>query len=254
MSTLIYPQLDSGALAQFPVRKVVRSRTVINAAADGCAIKLADPAGATTEWTLTYSNLSDSEADALRAFFVSAEGSLNGFTFLDPADNLLAATEQLDDNVWQKDPALTVHDGPPWVLANGGIAGQTFAQTVAAPGAYRYCFSVYVRSAAPTTVRLWAGAETRSYNVDDEWRRVCLSAASDPDAESVRFGLEVAPFSSVEVLGFQAEAQPGASGYKASVRGGVYEDAHLRDDSLEIIRTDVNRNSCTVSIVHANHL
>ena len=58
----------------------------------------------------------------------------------------------------------------------------------------------------------------------------------------------------MDVFGLQAEAQSAASGYMASTRGGVYEDAHLADDVLTISRTDVNRHSCTVKIIHANHL
>ena len=90
-----YPQLGSGALSQFPVQKIRRTRTVVNQAADGSTIKLADPAGAITEWDLTYTDLSDEEASALLAFFVAVEGTLNGFTFLDPAGNLLAWSDDL---------------------------------------------------------------------------------------------------------------------------------------------------------------
>ena len=52
----------------------------------------------------------------------------------------------------------------------------------------------------------------------------------------------------------QVEAQIAASGYKATTLGGVYEGAHLGDDVLTMISTDVNRHSCTVKIIHANHL
>ena len=44
MTMLVYPQLGTGALSQFPVRKTRRTRTVVNRAADGSTIKLADPA------------------------------------------------------------------------------------------------------------------------------------------------------------------------------------------------------------------
>ena len=64
-----YPQLGSGALSQFPVQKTRQLRTVVNQAADGSTIKLADPAAEVTEWLLTYADLSDAEAAALRAFF-----------------------------------------------------------------------------------------------------------------------------------------------------------------------------------------
>src|SRR3954468_15135877 len=105
---LVYPQLESGALSQFPVVKTRRTRTVINRASDGSTIRLADPAGEITEWLLVYKDLSDDEAGALRGFFDAAEGTLQGFTFLDPAGNLLAWSERLDDDVWQRDPLLTV--------------------------------------------------------------------------------------------------------------------------------------------------
>ena len=106
-----YPQLGSGALSQFPVQKNRRARTVVNQAADGRTIKLADPAAKVTEWVLTYAELSDEEATALLGFFAATEGTLNGFTFLDPVGNLLAWSEQLDEAVWQKDPLLTLISG-----------------------------------------------------------------------------------------------------------------------------------------------
>ena len=71
---------------------------------------------------------------------------------------------------------------------------------------------------------------------------------------SIRFAIEIGAGATVDVYGLQVEAQAGASGYKASTRGGVYEDAHLGDDVLTITTTDVNRHSCTVKIIHANHL
>jgi hypothetical protein len=61
----VYPQLVTGVMSQFPIVKQRRPRTVVNAAADGSSIKLADPAGATVGWQLQYANLSDTELAAL---------------------------------------------------------------------------------------------------------------------------------------------------------------------------------------------
>jgi len=72
---LVYPQLGSGALSQFPVRRRRTLRTVANYTADGRAIKLPDPAGAVTEWSLQYAGLTDDEATALEQFFAAAEGT-----------------------------------------------------------------------------------------------------------------------------------------------------------------------------------
>jgi len=40
---LVYPQLESGALSQFPVLKTRTTRTVVNRAADGSTVRLAEP-------------------------------------------------------------------------------------------------------------------------------------------------------------------------------------------------------------------
>jgi hypothetical protein len=257
-----YPQLESGALSQFPVQKKRRARTVVNLSADGSMIKLADPAAEVTEWLLTYTDLSDAEAAALRAFFNNAEGTLNGFTFLDPAGNLLAWSDQLDNAVWQTGPLLSLtweiidpRGGTrAWRLSNGGSAGQTISQTLPSPGEYHYCLSAYVRAATATSVRLMIGGEIARRAVTSEWTRIAWTSSGDEQATSVRFAIEIGAGEVVDVYGLQAEAQTAASGYKSSTRGGVYEDAHLADDVLTIASTDVNRHSCTVKIIHANHL
>jgi hypothetical protein len=257
-----YPQLGSGALSQFPVQKNRRARTVVNQAADGSRIKLADPAARVTEWVLTYVDLSDEEATALLGFFAAAEGTLNGFTFLDPAGNLLVWSDQLDEAAWQKDPLLSLTPGitdprggtQAWRLSNSGGAGQALGQTLAAPGEYQYCLSAYARAAAATSVGLTAGSQTAQRAVTSEWTRIAWTTSGDAQAASVRFGIEIGAGDVVEVYGLQVEAQTAASGYKTSALGGVYEDAHLGDDVLTITSTDVNRHACTVKIIHANHL
>jgi hypothetical protein len=257
-----YPQLESGALSQFPVQKNRRARTVVNRAADGSTIKLADPAAKVTEWLLTYADLNDQEATALLGFFAAAEGRLNGFTFLDPAGNLLAWSDQLDQAVWQKDPLLSLTGGitdprggiQAWRLSNSGGAGQALGQTLAAPGEYRYCLSAYVRAATATSVGLTVGSRAVQRVLTKEWTRISWTSNGDAQASSVRFGIETGAGDVVEVYGLQVEAQTAASGYKASKLGGVYEDAHLGDDVLTITSTDANRHSCTVKIIHANHL
>lgn len=259
---LVYPQLASGALSQFPVLKTRRTRTVINRASDGSTIRLADAAAETTEWLLTYEDLSDEEAAALRRFFDAAEGTLQSFTFLDPSGNLLACSEQLDDEVWQVDPLLSVSaciadpkgGTAAWQLRNQGGGEQSARQTLAAPGEYQYCVSAYVRSTAPASIALSIAGRAALKAVTPEWTRVSVTGAGEPGASSVGFGITVPAGVTVEIFGLQAEAQCAASSYMASTRGGVYENAHLGADVLTISRTSENRHSCTVTIIHANHL
>jgi len=262
MTTLQYPQLGTRAICQFPIRKVRRTRTITNRAADGSSIKLADAAGLISEWTLTYTDMTDGEAEALQTFFEAMEGSLCGFTFLDPAGNLLAWSEQLNHDVWQKDPLLQLTAGVSdprgadraWRLVNNALAGQALVQTIAAAGVYQYCVSAFLRSATPVNARLWAGPDSCNCEVTPVWTRFALGSSPAPGETSMRFGIETDALAAVEVYGIQVEAQAGASGYKATSRGGVYEGAHFRDDVLAVTKTGVNRNSCTVNIIHANHL
>jgi hypothetical protein len=243
---LIYPQL-----AHFPIVKRRRRRTVINRAADGRTIKLADPAGETSEWQLQYAELSDEEAGILKEFFLAAEGSLQEFVFVDPTANLLEWSAKLDEPAWVRGPMLSAsEDGGVWRVSNTGAGPQTITQTIEAPADFLYCLSMYARADAPGTLRLLAGGVGSEQAIATEWRRLRVTATgADPT-----FGIEVASGSAVYVRGIQVEAQAGASAARVSSTGGVYEGARLRDDSIVIVATGVNRHSCTVNIVHAKHI
>jgi len=259
---LVYPQLGTGAITQFPVQKRRRLRTVVNAAADGTFVKLADPNGEYTEWGLQYSLLSDGEMSSLEQFFAAAEGTLNGFTFLDPTSNLLAWSDHLDNAVWVAGPSLAVAGGMAdpmgsanaWQVTNPGGGAQSIVQTISAPAGYVYCLSAYVRSASAASVTMLLGSQRQASPAMGTWSRIVFAATGDPQAETVSFGLELPAGVTVEVYGMQAEPQGGASVYKASTTGGVYENARLRDDVLNATAMGVNQHSCTVNIFYAKHL
>src|ERR1017187_129785 len=103
---LVYPQLATGTLSQFPVQRRHQMRTLVNTAADGTVVKLADAGAETVEWQLQYAALSDAELAALLQFFAAAEGTLNNFTFVDPTANLLAWSNDLSNVVWETGPFL----------------------------------------------------------------------------------------------------------------------------------------------------
>jgi hypothetical protein len=259
---LTYPQLATGALAQFPIRKRRRMRTVVNAAADGSSIKLGDLAAPITEWRLEYAQLMDAEREALEAFFAAAEGTLNGFTFLDPTANLLAWSTDLNEDVWELDPFLSASSGVMdptggalgWSITNGGAGPQSIGQTLAVPGEYLYCFSAYLRAQEDTAIAMTLAGARKQLAATGQWRRMALTATGEAGATSVRFGIEIPADGRVEVFGLQAEPQAGASAYKGSAESGVYEGARFRDDELAFQATGLNRHSCTVNIIHAKHL
>jgi hypothetical protein len=259
---LVYPQLPTGALAQFPVQSRQMMRTLVNTAADGTVIKLADPGAASMEWQLRYAALSDAELATLLQFFTAAEGTLNSFTFVDPTANLLAWSDDLSNAVWDAAPFLasTAAIGDPaggnnaWQVVNSGAAAQDLSQTLTAPGGYVYCFSVYAKSTSPTTFTLLIGSNRYDQNIGPGWQRFACTGTSAPTGSALTFGIELGPGAVVDVYGLQVESQDSPSLYKASTTGGCYENARLRDDTLSLTTTDVNHHSATVNIFYASNL
>ena len=87
-----------------------------------------------------------------------------------------------------------------------------------------------------------------------QWTRIAWTCSGDAAGDFGPIRDRIRAGDVVDVYGLQAEAQAAPSGYKDSTRGGVYEDAHLGDDVLAITTTDVNRHSCKLKVIHANHL
>jgi len=259
---LVYPQLATGALSQFPVQRRHLMRTLVNTAADGTVVKLADSGAETVEWQLKYAALSYAELAALLQFFSAAEGTLNNFTFVDPTANLLAWTNDLSNAVWDTGPLLSsaganadpAGGNNAWQVVNSGAGAQDLSQTVTAPGGYLYCFSVYAKSANPATLTLLLGSNRYAQNLGPAWQRFVCAGTTDPTAASVTFGVELGPGAVVDLYGLQAEPQASPSLYKATTSGGCYENARLREDTLSFTTTDVNRHSATVNIIHASNL
>src|SRR5574340_276653 len=246
---LCFPQV-----AQYPLRRRRRARTVLNESADGRRVKLPDAAAGLTEWQIGLSELTNAEADVMRGFFEQCEGRLGAFTFLDPADNLLRWSEKLDESVWEKDPMLTraadAIDARIWHVANPGLAPQAIAQTLEAPAEYQYCLSVWARGTGQVTLAI---GDARSEEAGAAgWKRWLLSGKSQA-GDTVRIALKLAPGAAVDVFGMQVEAQIGASAYKPTAsRGGVYENARFDQDELRITTTGLDRNDCELKIIHGD--
>jgi hypothetical protein len=259
---LVYPQLRTGAISHYPIVKRRRKRTVVNTLSDGCSWKFADDAAEVISWRLEYTGLSDEELAKLQAFFVTVEGRLRSFTFLDPTANLLSWSAALDHDDWKRDPLLTVtagNSGPVgdargWKLSNRGLARQEIRQTLAAPGGYVYCLSAYCRCEGVSTADLSIGALSRTFQVGPEWKRFDSSESGEEASNNVTFAIGVEANSEIEVSGIQVEAQPSPSEYRESPSGGIYSNARFRDDSFTFTSTAPNQHSCAVEIINVNNI
>ena len=259
---LYFPQLDSGASVQYPFVKRRIFRTVVNTLADGSAAKLPDPGATMVAWELQFASLSGSERAKLEGFFHAVEGRLGSFTLLDPTENLLLWSGDLNAGVWTAGPQLSVTGGvadpeggtSATHLANAGAASQSIAQSIEAPGWHCYCFSVYARSSATGRLTLFRSAggdeQAKECTVTSTWTRLMLTGAGQSTEESVVFGLRLAPGSSVDVYGLQAEAQPAPSAYRQTTsRNGIHAGARFDDDSLSMTSDGPEQHACTVHIV-----
>ena len=257
---LYFPQLASGATGQYPIQKRRLARTVINQLPDGHTVKFADAGAEQIEWQLTFQDLTDAEIAELQQFFATCEGQLNGFTFLDPLDNLLAWSESLSQTAWEASTLLQLTagiDDPVGGTSATRIANPTGAdlgvqQSVSAPGGLVYCFSAYIRSQNGAPISLFRqtadASDTLSYATRPTWKRITLSGGLSTAAVPIAVGITVPAGQSVDVYGFQLEPQPAASPYKSSYSAnGVYSNAHFSQDAFAVTTAGPNRNQCTLT-------
>ncbi len=259
---LVFPQLSSGALAQFPIQTLRLKRTITNAAADGSRVVLSDPNQSTIEWHLKYAGLSDAEQTTLVQFFESTEGSLQTFLFPDPAGNLFAQSETLNQSVWQANSLLTIQANikdplgttRATRLTNTSAGVLTLAQTIAVPGTLTCCFSIYVRSdrAGSVTLTRTSGGNVSSatFAAGTSWQRKWLTGSATNGGTSSAMAIVVPAGESIDVFGMQVDGQNAPSEYMQTlVQSGVYTAARFQRDTLTITADAPNRSSCTLSIV-----
>ncbi len=107
---LLFPQLLSGAIAQYPLRKSYALSNVTNLQEDGSRYRSGATNPADLSWTLNYTHLSQQECDSLSSFFRKTSGRAVPFTFLDPFSNLLSWSEDLSQPIWDKSASLSTFE------------------------------------------------------------------------------------------------------------------------------------------------
>lgn len=257
----VFPQLDSGAIAQTPFRCAHEYRTTIFRAEDGSEQRFQSPNAHAVRWQLSYTDISESESARLEQLFAETQGQAAGFTFLDPMSNLLASTQDLLGPVWTPSNLSSVTPGSAdpeggteaWQLVAGG-PGAELAQTVAGPADFVYSGSCWIRTTAENTsviVSDGAGAtRVSAAPADGAWHRVDVRYDAQSVASSVRFSIGLEPGASAEIYGPQFEAQPGASSYKPTAgRGGVFTNTHFDTNSITKGQGDAQSRAVTVNLI-----
>src|SRR5689334_7866954 len=143
---LTFPQLSTGCIAQFPIRRMATMRSLVNEALDGREIRMPDVDAGTVVWDLRFAGLSDQEKGAIEDLFVAAQGRLRSFAFVDPMANLVAHSDELSAAEWVRSPLVTVTPGvagpsggsAAWTLQTPDAASGGVSQSVGCPGGMRY--------------------------------------------------------------------------------------------------------------------
>ncbi len=246
MANLFFPQLSSGAVAQYPIRKTRIARTVRNILLDGSEITYPDIGAAQLVWQLGYTALSLQDLDALTTHFNNCQGRLQPFTFIDPTDNMLGNSANLMGPLWQTASSIQVGANiadpiggtAAFSATNNGQVSQQIAQTVLVPSGYQFCFSIYVQSAQPAPLELIRSGPTNQQATNVmagvQWTRVISSGVLADQGSSLKVAVNLMPGQKIFLYGPQLEAQATPSRYRPTVHGGVYANAHWGVDELPI--------------------
>ena len=261
MANLFFPQLSSGALAQYPIRKTQVARSVKNILPDGRMILLPDPGAARLLWELSYSDLAATDIAALQFLYSACSGPLRAFTFIDPTENMLAWSSDFTQQGWQVSSQMKLAGGTEdpegantaFTVTNLGQAPQQISQSLAVPAGYQYSVSVYASSNQVSNVTLVlsgsSAQESKTFGVGPNWARLSLAAQLADPGFTLTVSISLDPGQQVQLYGIQLEPQLAPSRYRPTgLRCGVYPDAHWATDEFVVAAQAPNLFSTAFSI------
>ncbi|MBV6430868.1 MAG: hypothetical protein IANPNBLG_00988 [Bryobacteraceae bacterium] len=259
---LFFPQLISGVVAQYPLGRSRRFRTVLNDDGQHPSTRSQDAGAERTWWDLNFQGLTDAERQAVEDLALAAKGMLGTFTFLDPYDNLLRFSEDYLASVWQSDAGLTITPGVPdpygtqraAVLSNPTNLSRRFYQLLPVPCYFHYTFSVYMHSTMPTAPSILMGPpsdpQSRECNTHAEWKRQEVHNAPSTSEEPLLTAIELAANTEIVIFGPQLETTLVPTDYKAtSDQSGVHEYCRLGSDRLQWTTSGADNHFIALSIV-----
>jgi len=256
--TRLYPQLASGAVAQFPLQKSYRVLSTINLQEDGSRYTAAASDPLQLSWVLPYKHITMAEANTLQEFFGTVRGRLLPFTFLDPAGNLLAWSEDLTNAVWQKTP-LTVVTGndnrgvKTFQLASGASGSATVSQVLPCPATALVCFSLFARADQPVVLTLSvtdaSGAVEKSFELGSAWQQFYVTQTGFGNSIGKTAALSFPQGSQAHVSRLTASPQPAPGAYiTTAATSGLMTKTRFDQDSFLVTALGANDYACDVRL------
>lgn len=242
MANLFFPQLSSGAMTQYPIKRVKSVHTAGYMAEDGTKIMYFDPDGSTLTWQLSYSGLNQNEVNALEALFEACCGQFHGFTFVDPIANLLGPQ-------WLADPTISVSGT---VYTNSGNTPAGAYQTLPLPAGYTYSFSLPGNLSADPSANITivaSGPNTQTQTVMPlKQTLIVYSGALSDSGTGFTIKVQLQPGQTVDLSQAQLEAQPAPSPFRPAL-SGIYQNAHWGTDELTFVAEGPSSFAAKFSIV-----
>jgi len=237
---LAFPQLSSGAVGQFPLRRVTGYRTLVNRMGDASEVRLTDLDYFERRWELPVEGLTDAEWQAIQDLFTATEGRYRSFLFLEPGENLLEWSEKFSETAWVKSGVSVVEGiGDPFggTSASQLTGAGTLSQSLSIPAWFRYAASVWARTTqAGASLEVSDGAalqQSVAFDSSGQWRRYRLATAWATTSETVVFRVAAPGGGAVDIYGAQLDPQPMASDYKKTLdQSGVHPGARFSSDTL----------------------
>ena len=249
----VFPQITS-----YPLIRQLNLRTLRNESADGSTVTYSDSYARVRAWELEAKGLTGAEWTVVEAFFRSVSGPWQTFTFLDPAGNLLADSEDFGTGAWTNGPLiqLTAGAADPFGTTratravNSGQAAQAVAQTLQVPGNYEYAMSVWARTSAGSNLTLNAANESRTFPLTTQWQRISFSVNPGQNTAAVTFSAQLDPGASADLFGMQVDAQKAPSEYKKTgTNGGVYLKARFAANAFTVTARSTDVYDASIRIV-----
>ena len=83
-----FPVLSTGAVAQYPAKYVLSFKADIVRFFDGSEQRFRNSPSVLYQWTISLTQLSEQEMNAIEQFFLENQGASGSFAFTDPWSNL----------------------------------------------------------------------------------------------------------------------------------------------------------------------
>jgi hypothetical protein len=260
MADLLFPELSSGALVQYPVRKGAVIRTIQNALPDGSMLVSPDAGASKLVWQLSYIELPLADVTMLQSYFDACRGRLRGFTFIDPTDNLLTQSADITQLPWVIPAGMTINSGLPdplggnnaFTITNTTSASQDIAQALPVAANYQYCFSIYataVDAAMCSLVRSSTSAQIDTSAIGPGWSRLQSSGRLNDAGANLTVAIRLPAGQTLSLFGPQLDAQITPSRFRPTYsNGGIHANAHWAVDELVFNADGPNLFSTTFAI------